>query len=177
VRPPLLARRGAQRVSQLHPDPVLLVTAHQPEVGVDVPNATAMVVLDAERFGISQLHQLRGRVGRGSAPGVCLLVTEAPPATPARNRLDALAATSDGFALSELDLEQRREGTILGEQQHGRSDLKLLSLLRDRDLIEQARDAAADVVADDPELARRPALRAAVERLTAAVDVGYLEKA
>ena len=147
------------------------------EVGVDVPNATVMVVLDADRFGISQLHQLRGRVGRGSAPGLCLLVTEAPPGTPARARLDALAATSDGFALAELDLEQRREGTILGEQQHGRSDLKLLSLLRDRDLIEQARDAAADIVAADPDLVGRPTLRATVERLVAAVDVGYLEKA
>jgi ATP-dependent DNA helicase RecG len=155
----------------------VLVATTVIEVGVDVPNATVMVVLDADRFGISQLHQLRGRVGRGSAPGLCLLVTEAPPGTPARARLDALAATSDGFALAELDLEQRREGTILGEQQHGRSDHKHLSLLSDRDLIEQARDAAADIVAADPDLAGRPALRATVDRLTSAVDVGYLEKA
>jgi ATP-dependent DNA helicase RecG len=155
----------------------VLVATTVIEVGVDVPNATAMVVLDADRFGISQLHQLRGRVGRGAAAGICLLVTETAPGTPARSRLDALAATTDGFVLSELDLEQRREGTILGEQQHGRSDLKLLSLLRDRDLIEQARDTAVAVVAEDPQLRARPALRTAVERLTAAVDVGYLEKA
>ena len=102
------------------------------EVGVDVPNATVMVVLDADRFGMSQLHQLRGRIGRGSAPGVCLLVTDCPVGTPARERLDAVAATTDGFELAQLDLEQRREGDVLGAAQSGRrSQLKLLSLLRD----------------------------------------------
>ena len=107
------------------------------EVGVDVPNATVMVVLDADRFGVSQLHQLRGRIGRGSAPGLCLLVTEAPAGSPSRERLDAVAATTDGFELARLDVEQRREGDILGASQSGRrSQLKLLSLLRDEDLID-----------------------------------------
>jgi ATP-dependent DNA helicase RecG len=155
----------------------VLVATTVVEVGVDVANATTMVVLDADRFGISQLHQLRGRVGRGSAASICILVTEADAATPARERLDALAASSDGFALSELDLEQRREGTILGEQQHGRSDLRLLSLLRDRELVEQARELAVEVVAADPRLRRQPALAAEVARLTAADKVDFLEKA
>ena len=106
----------------------MLVATTVIEVGVDVPNATVMVVLDADRFGISQLHQLRGRVGRGSAPGLCLLVTDAPADTPARERLDAVASTLDGFELAELDLEQRREGDVLGEAQSGRSSFKLLSL-------------------------------------------------
>ncbi len=110
------------------------------EVGVDVPNATAMVIMDAERFGVSQLHQLRGRVGRGRDAGLCLLVTEAPPDSPARERLDAVAATGDGFQLSRLDLEQRREGDVLGSAQAGRrSSLKLLRLLADEDLIASAR--------------------------------------
>src|SRR5204862_5964258 len=95
----------------------VLVATTVVEVGVDVPNATVMIVLDADRFGVSQLHQLRGRVGRGSAAGLCLLVSEAPPASPARERLDAVAATSDGFRLAELDLEQRREGDVLGATQ------------------------------------------------------------
>src|SRR6185312_4059534 len=90
------------------------------EVGVDVPNATAMVILDADRFGLSQLHQLRGRVGRGAAPGVCLLVTDVPEGTTTRERLDAVAATTDGFELSRVDLELRREGDVLGALQSGR---------------------------------------------------------
>ncbi len=98
----------------------VLVATTVIEVGVDVPNATVMVVLDADRFGVSQLHQLRGRVGRGSAPGLCLLVTEALEGTPARERLDAVASTTDGFELAELDLEQRREGDVLGVNQSGR---------------------------------------------------------
>jgi ATP-dependent DNA helicase RecG len=145
----------------------VLVATTVVEVGVDVPNATAMVILDADRFGISQLHQLRGRVGRGDAPSLCLLVTETGPYAPARDRLQAVAATSDGFELSELDLEQRREGTILGEQQHGRSDLRLLSLRRDREVIERARVEAATLVAADPELREHPPLAAEVERLMA----------
>jgi ATP-dependent DNA helicase RecG len=155
----------------------VLVSTTVVEVGVDVPNATAMVILDADRFGISQLHQLRGRVGRGGAASICLLVTEMPENTPARDRLDAVAATSDGFKLAELDLEQRREGTILGEQQHGRSDLKLLSLARDRHVVEQARTVAAEVIAEDPTLARHPDLAAAVARLLATEGAEYLEKA
>ncbi len=121
----------------------VLVATTVVEVGVDVPNATVMVVLDAERFGVSQLHQLRGRVGRGAAAGLCLLVTEAPEGTPARERLDAVASTTDGFRLAELDLEQRREGDVLGATQSGhRSHLRLLSLLRDAELIRDARTEA-----------------------------------
>ena len=113
------------------------------EVGVDVANATVMVVLDADRFGVSQLHQLRGRVGRGGQPGLCLLVTRAEPETSAQERLDAVAATTDGFELSRLDLEQRREGDVLGAAQSGRrSGLRLLSVLRDEDVIVDAREAA-----------------------------------
>jgi ATP-dependent DNA helicase RecG len=146
------------------------------EVGVDVPNATVMVIMDAERYGVSQLHQLRGRVGRGSAAGLCLLVTEAPPASPARERLDAVAATVDGFALSRLDLQQRREGDVLGAAQAGRqSSLRLLRLLTDEDLIRQAREDASAVVTADPDLARHPALRAAIDDLLG-VQAEYLDK-
>src|SRR5205823_1067744 len=120
-------------------------------------------VLDADRFGVSQLHQLRGRVGRGTAPGLCLLVTEAPPASPARERLDAVAATLDGFRLAELDLEQRREGDVLGAAQSGRrSHLRLLSLLRDTELIREARAAAIELIDADPELATYHELAEAV---------------
>src|ERR1700758_3584255 len=105
----------------------VLVATTVVEVGVNVPNASVMVILDADRFGVSQLHQLRGRVGRGAVPGLCLLVTEAPADTPARERLDAVAGTLDGFELSRIDLEQRREGDVLGASQSGRrSSLKLL---------------------------------------------------
>ncbi|HEY3923665.1 MAG TPA: ATP-dependent DNA helicase RecG [Acidothermaceae bacterium] len=155
----------------------VLVATTVIEVGVDVANATIMVIMDAERFGVSQLHQLRGRVGRGSAPSRCLLVTELPAGHPGRARLDAVAATSDGFELSELDLSLRREGTILGGQQHGRSDLKLLSLVRDRDLIGTAREQATRIVDADPELLDHPPLAAAVKRLVATEDAEFLEKA
>ncbi len=154
----------------------VLVATTVIEVGVDVPNATAMVIMDAERFGVSQLHQLRGRVGRGSRPGLCLLVTEAPPASPARDRLDAVAATLDGFTLSRLDLEQRREGDILGATQAGRhSSLKLLQLLADEDLIGQARQEATAVVTADPDLSGHPALRAAIDDLLGP-QADYLDK-
>jgi ATP-dependent DNA helicase RecG len=154
----------------------VLVATTVIEVGVDVPNATAMVVMDAERFGVSQLHQLRGRVGRGSAAGLCLLVTEAQPDTPSRERLDAVAATLDGFKLSRLDLEQRREGDVLGAAQAGRhSSLKLLRLLADEDLIGLARDEATTVVTADPQLAAHPALRAAIDELLG-VQAEYLDK-
>ena len=155
----------------------VLVATTVIEVGVDVANATIMVIMDAERFGTSQLHQLRGRVGRGSAQSRCLLVTELPAGHPGRVRLDAVAATSDGFELSELDLTLRREGTILGEQQHGQSDLKLLSLVRDRDLIVTAREQATRIVDADPQLLDHPPLAAAVRRLVAAEDAEFLEKA
>ena len=154
----------------------VLVATTVVEVGVDVPNATVMVILDADRFGISQLHQLRGRVGRGSAPGLCLLVTDSPAGTPARERLDAVASTLDGFRLAEVDLEQRREGQVLGEAQSGRSSFKLLSLVRDRDLITSARAEATDLVAADPELAALPGLAAAVAALLEDERSEYLEK-
>ncbi len=155
----------------------VLVATTVVEVGVDVPNATVMIVLDADRFGVSQLHQLRGRVGRGAAPGLCLLVTEATEGTSARERLDAVGSTTDGFKLAELDLEQRREGDVLGATQSGRrSHLRLLSLLRDADLIRDARAEAIDLVEQDPELARHPALAASVAALVDADRAEYLEK-
>ena len=155
----------------------VLVATTVIEVGVDVPNATVMIILDADRFGVSQLHQLRGRVGRGSAPGLCLLVTETTPGTPARERLDAVASTADGFALAELDLEQRREGDVLGAAQSGRrSHLRLLSLLRDRELIGAARAEAITLIEADPELTSHPALRDWIATLVNEDRAEYLEK-
>jgi ATP-dependent DNA helicase RecG len=136
-----------------------------------------MVVLDADRFGVSQLHQLRGRVGRGSAPGLCLLVTEAAADSDARERLTAVASTLDGFRLAELDLAQRREGDVLGAAQSGhRKHLQLLSLLRDADLIGAARTEAIALLEDDPELARHPGLAATVAALVDAERAEFLEK-
>jgi len=156
----------------------VLVATTVVEVGVDVPNATVMTVMDADRFGVSQLHQLRGRIGRGSAPGVCLLVTDAPDDTPARERLAAVAATTDGFELARLDVQQRREGDVLGSAQSGRrSQLKLLSLLRDEDVIVAARAEATDLVAADPELAGHPGLAEQVADLIADERAEYLDKA
>jgi ATP-dependent DNA helicase RecG len=148
------------------------------EVGVDVPNATGMIIMDADRFGLSQLHQLRGRVGRGSAPGVCLLVTDMPAGTTARERLDAVASTTDGFELARLDLELRREGDILGSSQSGRrSGLKLLSLLRHENVISAARLSAARLVASDPGLTHHPGLRALVaETVGDEESAAYLDK-
>jgi ATP-dependent DNA helicase RecG len=147
------------------------------EVGVDVPNATVMIVLDADRFGVSQLHQLRGRVGRGSAPGLCLLVTEAPDPAPARERLDAVASTLDGFRLAELDLVLRREGDVLGEAQSGtRSHLRLLSLLRDADVIADARAEAEALLARDPDLLEHPDLADAIAALVNEERAEFLEK-
>src|ERR1022692_2308427 len=155
----------------------VLVTTTVVEVGVDVPNATTMVIMDADRFGVSQLHQLRGRVGRGGHPGLCLLVTEASVG-PARERLDAVAATQDGFALSRLDLEQRREGDVLGAAQAGRrSSLKLLTLLKDEELIGLARQEAEEQVGADPALAGQPALAAAIAMMLNAERAEFLEKA
>ncbi|WP_349261927.1 ATP-dependent DNA helicase RecG [Actinocrinis sp.] len=155
----------------------VLVATTVIEVGVNVPNATVMAVLDADRFGVSQLHQLRGRVGRGSAPGLCLLVTEVPADTPARERLDAVAATLDGFELSRIDLEQRREGDVLGASQSGRrSSLKLLRVLHDEDILRDARQAATDLVQRDPRLSGEPALAAAVAALVSSDRAEYLEK-
>ncbi|RZU49805.1 ATP-dependent DNA helicase RecG [Krasilnikovia cinnamomea] len=155
----------------------VLVATTVIEVGVDVPNSTVMIILDADRFGVSQLHQLRGRVGRGTAAGICLLVTEAVEGSAARERLDAVASTTDGFKLAELDLEQRREGDVLGASQSGRhSHLRLLSLLRDAKLITEARAEAADLVGDDPDLSRHPALAASVAALVDEERAEFLEK-
>ncbi|XVU24356.1 ATP-dependent DNA helicase RecG [Actinoplanes sp. CA-054009] len=155
----------------------VLVATTVIEVGVDVPNATVMVIMDADRFGVSQLHQLRGRVGRGSAAGICLLVTESVEGTAARERLDAVASTTDGFKLSEIDLEQRREGDVLGASQSGKnSHLRLLSLLRDAKLITDARAEAADLVGDDPDLSKYPALAASVAAFVDEERAEYLEK-
>jgi ATP-dependent DNA helicase RecG len=121
----------------------LLLATTVIEVGVDVPNASTMIVLDADRFGVSQLHQLRGRVGRGGVPGLCLLVTESEAGSLARDRVDAVAATLDGFALAEVDLELRGEGDVLGAAQAGvRSSLKLLRVVKDAGLISRAREVA-----------------------------------
>ncbi|MFG1988824.1 ATP-dependent DNA helicase RecG [Actinoplanes sp. NPDC048988] len=155
----------------------VLVATTVIEVGVDVPNATVMVIMDADRFGVSQLHQLRGRVGRGSAAGICLLVTESVEGTAARERLDAVASTTDGFKLSEIDLEQRREGDVLGASQSGKhSHLRLLSLLRDTKLITDARAEAAELVGDDPSLSKYPALAASVAAFVDEERAEYLEK-
>ncbi|MGH3686113.1 MAG: ATP-dependent DNA helicase RecG [Pseudonocardiaceae bacterium] len=155
----------------------VLVATTVIEVGVDVPNATVMVIMDAQRFGVSQLHQLRGRVGRGSHPGLCLLVTDSPSSTTGRERLDAVAATTDGFELAQLDLELRREGDVLGAVQSGRrSGLKLLSLLRDADLIGQAREVAQLLVQADPELAGHPGLARLSADLLDEQRAEFLEK-
>ncbi len=143
----------------------VLVSTTVIEVGVDVPEATVMVVLDADRFGLSQLHQLRGRVGRGADAGLCLLVSHAAPATPAGTRLTTLAETTDGFVLASVDLELRREGDVLGAAQSGAaSSLRLLRVTRDGDLIARARADARRLVDEDPTLATWPALVAAIDR-------------
>ncbi|HWI43809.1 MAG TPA: ATP-dependent DNA helicase RecG [Nocardioides sp.] len=155
----------------------VLVSTTVIEVGVDVANATTMVILDADRFGISQLHQLRGRVGRGGLPGLCLLVTQAEPMTPARERLDAVASTTDGFLLSRIDLEQRREGDVLGASQAGRrSTLVNLRVLRDEDTIVTARAAAEALLDADAELAQAPLLAAAVTDLERSQAADFVDK-
>ena len=155
----------------------VLVSTTVIEVGVDVANATVMVIMDADRFGVSQLHQLRGRVGRGTSPGLCLLVTSAAVETPARARLDAVAATLDGFELSRIDLEQRREGDVLGAKQSGtQSHLRLLRVLRDEALIENARADAEGVLAASPDLTSYPSLSAEVALLAKDAAIDYLDK-
>ena len=153
----------------------MLVATTVIEVGVDVPNATVMVILDADRFGIAQLHQLRGRVGRGAHASACWLVGEA--GTPdGEARLQALVDSTDGFELAEVDLDLRGEGTILGERQKGRNDLKLASLRRDREAVGQAREAAIELVDADPLLAAHPALAAELELFVEPADAEFLLK-
>jgi ATP-dependent DNA helicase RecG len=155
----------------------VLVATTVIEVGVDVPNATVMLVLDADRFGVSQLHQLRGRVGRGEHAGLCLLATDAEPFTPARDRIEGVAATLDGVALARLDLEQRREGDVLGAVQSGRkSSLRLLRLLQDEPIIVAAREEATRLVDLDPTLSAHDGLVAAVRELVDTDRADYLEK-
>ncbi|WP_432004376.1 ATP-dependent DNA helicase RecG [Streptomyces parvus] len=155
----------------------VLVATTVIEVGVNVPNATAMVIMDADRFGVSQLHQLRGRVGRGSAAGLCLLVSEAHEASPARARLSAVAATLDGFELSRIDLEQRREGDVLGQAQSGvRSSLRMLTVIDDEEVIAAAREEAVAIVAADPELEHLPELRTVLAALLDKEREEYLDK-
>jgi len=155
----------------------LLVATTVIEVGVDVPNASAMVILDADRFGVSQLHQLRGRVGRGGIPGLCLMVTTAEEGTLARERVDAVAATLDGFELATIDLELRREGDVLGSRQSGgRSSLRLLRVATDGELIAEARTAAEEALQGDGGLDAHPALAAALSRRLDESERAFLGK-
>jgi ATP-dependent DNA helicase RecG len=150
----------------------LLVSTTVIEVGVDVPNATTMVILDADNFGISQLHQLRGRVGRGSARGLCLLLTAAEDDSIALQRIEAVAAESDGFKLSEIDLELRREGDVLGASQSGgRSSLRLLRVIQDSELIQKVRVELEELFEEDPLLANHPTLRLAIDQANAAENL------
>jgi ATP-dependent DNA helicase RecG len=153
----------------------VLVSTTVIEVGVDVSNATLMVIMDADRFGVSQLHQLRGRVGRGTSPGLCLLVTQSAAQTPARVRLEAVASTTDGFELSRIDLEQRREGDVLGTNQSGRrSHLRLLRVLRDEALIEVARREASSLL--ESGIDRYPLLSAALSKLELDTATEFIDK-
>lgn len=187
---PLAGLRIAVLHGRMHPDDKddvmrrfaageldVLVATTVIEVGVNVPNATAMVIMDADRFGVSQLHQLRGRVGRGSAPGLCLLVSEMPEASPARQRLNAVAGTLDGFELSRIDLDQRREGDVLGQAQSGvRSSLRVLTVIDDEEVITAAREEATALVLADPDLTAHPGLRTALDALLSEEREEYLEK-
>ena len=147
------------------------------EVGVDVANASMMVIMDADRFGVSQLHQLRGRVGRGSVPGLCLLVSNAQENSQSMARLAAVAATLDGFELARLDLEQRKEGDVLGASQSGgRSHLRLLRVLRDEDLIEQAREVALNILSTDPQINHLPELKSEVAKLQSDEAARFMDK-
>jgi ATP-dependent DNA helicase RecG len=155
----------------------VLVATTVIEVGVDVPNATIMVILDADRFGIAQLHQLRGRVGRGQYASRCWLVTQEPDDPTAGNpRVEALVKSTDGFELAEIDLDLRGEGTLMSTAQKGRSDLKLASLRRDRELVKLARDAAFEIVDADPALTGHPVLKDELALLFTEEDEGFLTK-
>ena len=155
----------------------VLVATTVIEVGVDVPNASMMVIMDGDRFGVSQLHQLRGRVGRGKVPGLCLIVTSAPAESEAMIRLNAVAGTLDGFELSRIDLEQRSEGDVLGKAQSGvRSHLRLLKVLSDEPLIEKARSVAIELVSKDATLASMPELAAEVAALGVNEETDFMDK-
>lgn len=155
----------------------VLVATTVIEVGVDVPNASMMVIMDAERFGVSQLHQLRGRVGRGGVPGLCLLVTAAAEQTQSMERLIAVSQTLDGFELARIDLEQRKEGDVLGSSQSGgKSHLRLLRVLRDEDLIESAREDALNLLKLDPTLSKNDQLRLEVEKLKDQESSAFMDK-
>jgi ATP-dependent DNA helicase RecG len=173
----LHGRMDAEQKSQimkafLDKETDLLVSTTVIEVGVDVPNATVMVILDADNFGISQLHQLRGRVGRGSAKGLCLLLTAAEDDSIALARIEAVAAESDGFKLSEIDLELRREGDVLGASQSGgRSSLQLLRVIQDADLIQKVRIELEELFSSDPKLAQLPTLKKALEQVNSAENL------
>ena len=153
----------------------VLVATTVIEVGVDVPNATVMVILDADRFGIAQLHQLRGRVGRGADRSWCYLVGAGTSADGQR-RLDAMVESDDGFELAEVDLEVRGEGTLFDTRQKGRTDLRLASLLRDRPVVERARQVAFELVDADPGLAGHPELLGEVELFLDDEEREFLQK-
>jgi len=156
----------------------VLVATTVIEVGVDVANATMMVILDADRFGIAQLHQLRGRVGRGEHASMCWLVTQEkdPELDGTSPRVEALVASTDGFELAEVDLDLRGEGTLMSTAQKGRSDLKLASLRRDRELVELAREAAFEIVDADPGLDQHPVLKDELDLLFTDEDERFLAK-
>ena len=155
----------------------VLVATTVIEVGVDVPNASMMVIMDADRFGVSQLHQLRGRVGRGSVPGLCLLVSNAQEDSQSMNRLRSVAATLDGFELARIDLEQRKEGDVLGRSQSGgRSHLRLLRVLRDEDLIQRAREVALKILAINSDLDHLPELKSEVAKLQSDEAARFMDK-
>jgi len=154
----------------------VLVATTVIEVGVDVPNATVMVILDADRFGIAQLHQLRGRVGRGGDESQCWLLTSGSFDDGPGPRVEALVATTDGFELAEVDLELRGEGTLMSTAQKGRSDLRLASLRRDRELVQLARDAAFEIVDADPLLDAHPALLDELHLLLTEEDTEFLTR-
>ena len=155
----------------------VLVATTVIEVGVDVPNASMMVIMDADRFGVSQLHQLRGRVGRGSVPGLCLLVSNAQEDSQSMNRLKSVAATLDGFELARIDLEQRKEGDVLGRSQSGgKSHLRLLRVLRDEDLIQRAREVALKILAINSEMDHLPELKNEVAKLQSDEAARFMDK-
>lgn len=169
-------KESTMRAFQTHEIDVLVSTTVI-EVGVDVSNASMMVILDAERFGVSQLHQLRGRVGRGQVPGLCILVTSATPESDAALRLKAVASTTDGFELSRLDLEQRREGDVLGSAQSGAtSHLRLLRVIRDESLIIKARQVATELIDSDEALVNYSGLLIEVDKLRQEERASFLEK-